>query len=377
MKNIVCSIIVVGYNSEQDLEACLESLFAQTLSPSFTNKETNSQAFEVVLVDNASEDGTAQLAARFQEKHGAVMRYVSLDKNLGFAAGNNVGAVESTADFLAFVNPDTIVHEGWLDGLLLPIMQNEQVGMTTSRILREDMPHLLNACGNDITWTGITVCRGLNEPAEAWNKADQVSAVSGASFAIRNQLFQQLGGFDESFFMYFEDTDLSNRVRMLGYQILYAPSSILRHKYIFKFSVQKLYYQERNRWLSLLKILRVRTLVVLLPGLLIGELMAWTYAAMHGMDHIRAKASGWKWIWQHRVEIMQQREATHALRKRLQLETNQQKFTAEPSDKALLRHWSPNLRFIGTMPDRPAKFLEQSMRPLLHGYGTLCQLLTA
>jgi len=394
MKNKICSIIIVGYNSAPDLDACLKSIFAQTLSSTLlssltakenVSKEVSAKSYEVILVDNASIDNTEQVAAQFMQKHGRAMRYIPLKKNIGFAAGNNVGAVETSTDYLIFVNPDTIVHAGWLDALLLPLVQDERVGMTTSRILHAGEPHLLNACGNDITWTGITVCRGLNEPADSRNETEQVSAVSGASFAMRAELFQQLNGFDERFFMYFEDTDLSNRVRMLGYQILYTPDSILRHKYIFKFSKQKLYYQERNRWLSLLKILRVRTLIILMPGLLIGELMAWAYAAMHGLDHLRAKATGWRWIWHHRAEIMQQREAVYALRQTHQLELTER--TATPhtsgytldhmSDKALIRHWSPNLRFVGTMPYLPAKLLEQSVRPLLQGYGTICRLLTA
>lgn len=368
MKEYACSIIIVGYNSAADLGPCLESVFAQRLA--LPERATN--AFEVILVDNASADETESVVAKFCNQHGERMRYLPLDKNVGFAAGNNVGAAQAMGEVVVLLNPDTIVNAGWLDALVQPFWHDEQVGMTTSRIVRADQPHLLNACGNDITWTGITVCRGIDEPMEAWTQMDQVAAVSGASFAIPTDLFDQLGGFDERFFMYYEDTDLSNRVRMLGYKILYTPDSIVRHKYVFKFSAQKAYYQERNRWISLLKILRFRTLMVLLPGLLIGELMAWTYAAMSGFEHVWAKAQGWQWIWQHRAELLREREAAHTLRKQVATETD-----ADASDRALIQHWSPNLRFTGTMPDLPAKLLEGCMQPLLRGYGMVCRLLTA
>lgn len=369
MKKQACSIIIVGYNSAQDLILCLEGVFTQTLSPTLVTA-LGSKEYEVILVDNASVDETEQIAGWYKEKHGPRLRYIPLDKNMGFAAGNNVGASEAVGEYLVFVNPDTIVHAGWLDALLQPLANDACIGMTTSRILRADQPHLLNACGNDITWTGITVCRGIDESANARNKVEQVSAVSGASFAMTKALFHQLDGFDERFFMYYEDTDLSSRVRMLGYQILYVPDSVLRHKYTFKFSAQKAYYQERNRWISLLKILRFRTLIILLPGLLVGELMAWTFAAMQGRDHVRAKVAGWRWIWQHRAEISQQREAIHQLRRTYHLESG-----ADTSDKALIRYWSPNLRFTNTMPDLLAKALERCVQPLLRGYGSVCRLL--
>ena len=342
-----CSVIVVSFNSAADLPLCLDHLLAQDYPD-----------FEILLVDNASSDETADVAATYGNR----VRYLPLETNAGFAGGNNAGASAATGDVLVFVNPDTAVYAGWLAELVRPLQPGQPVGMTTSRVVHLEQPHLVNTCGNDITWTGLTVCRGLNQPIEQWNTPGEVAAVSGASFAISKALFDTLGGFDERFFLYYEDTDLSLRVRLAGYQILYVPGSLVAHRYLFKFSPQKAYFQERNRWLALFKTLRLSTLLLLLPGLLLGEAMAWSYAAMRGGGHVQKKAQGWRWLWQHRTQIWQTRQETAALRR--------------VPDSALLGHWSPRLRFAGTVPDGVAVVLERSTYSLLRVYGAFCRLVT-
>ncbi|MBV7330770.1 glycosyltransferase family 2 protein [Chloroflexi bacterium TSY] len=341
-----CSVIIVGYNSASDLPTCLQHLIAQAYPD-----------FEIILVDNASIDETEIIAKEYQ----CSIRYLRLNKNIGFAAGNNAGAAIANGDILVFLNPDTQPQPGWLAELVRPLCQEPNIGMTTSRVLLADRPNLINACGNDITWTGITVCRGLEDVATNWETSSDVAAVSGASFAIPRVLFKELGGFDTSFFLYFEDTDLSLRTQLMGYRLLYVSSSIVTHRYRFKFSPQKAYYQERNRWLALFKTLRVPTLLILLPGLLLGEVMAWVYAATQGPAHLKAKFRSWSWLWHHRQKIQAQRRKTNAQRR--------------VHDRAILRHWSPHLRFAGTMPDLPAQILEHTTAILLKGYGRLCQRL--
>ncbi|MCB9149493.1 MAG: glycosyltransferase family 2 protein [Caldilineaceae bacterium] len=338
-----CSVIIVGYNSAADLRPLLAMLTAR-LEPDV----------ELILVDNASTDETAQVAADYAPQ----VRYEKLAQNIGFAGGNNAGAALARGDILIFLNPDTMPHAGWLNELVRPLLEKE-VGMSTARIIHARRPHLINTCGNDITWTGLTVCRGLDQPVDLWDTPDEVAAVSGACFAIRRSLFKELNGFDERFFLYYEDTDLSLRVRLAGYRIVYAPRAVVAHRYVFKFSAQKAYYQERNRWLALLKTLRWPTLLLLLPGLLLGELMAWCYAGLNGRDHVRAKARGWRWLCRNHALIRQARRETFAQRR--------------TSDAALLRHWSPTLRFTGTVPDTVAYVLEGAAYWLLRAYGGFCR----
>ena len=103
-----------------------------------------------------------------------------------------------------------------------------------------DHPDRINACGNDVTFTGLTFCRGLDQPVAEYTSVERVAAVSGAAFVIRRKVLDEIGPFDESFFVYFEDTDLSLRALLAGHDCLVVPQAIVRHQYIFKLSPQVL-----------------------------------------------------------------------------------------------------------------------------------------
>lgn len=339
-----CTIIIVGYNSAHHLARCLDQLVDRVPA-----------ACEIIVVDNASHDETVALLARWADR----VRCLPLAENRGFAGGNNAGAALATGEFLVFLNPDTVPQPGWLDALLRPLEQDASIGMTTAQLVLSEQPHLINACGNDITWTGLTVCRGLHQPASAWAQPADVAAVSGAAFAIRRTLFEQVGGFDDAYFIYYEDTDLSLRVQLAGYRIVYVPEAVVGHQYRFKFSPQKAYYQERNRWLTMFKTLRLRTLLLLLPGLLLGEVMAWVYAALHGPAHVRAKMQSWQWLWRHRAAVRAKRREIAAWRR--------------ISDRQLVSHWSARLRFTGAVAGGPARWLEALAFVLLSAYGAFCR----
>lgn len=109
---------------------------------------------------------------------------------------------------------------------------------------------LVNACGNEMHYTGITSCRGLGMPTEAFTGLHEVPLVSGAAFIARRGLLNNLGQFDELFFMYHEDTDVSLRARSRGHRILCAASAVVTHHYELQMSPTKFYYLERNRLLT-------------------------------------------------------------------------------------------------------------------------------
>lgn len=346
MPSTRCTVVITAYNAASDLPTCLDGLLAQ-----------NYPDIEVVLVDNASEDSTPQVAVHYGQR----VRYVRLDVNRGVPGGYNAGAAVATGEILVFINADTLPQPGWLAALVHPLLQDGRIGISTSRILLFDAPDLVNTCGNDITWTGLTVCRGLGQPARKWQVAGEVAAASGVSLAIRRSLFETLGGFDETYGFYYEDTDLSLRAQLAGYRVWYAPDSMILHRYTFKFSPQKAFNLERNRWLAMLKVLRFPTLLLLLPGLALGEAMAWVYSGLQGRAHLRAKLESWRWLWSNRQTVLALRQATQAQRK--------------ASDRELLRLWSPQLHFTGTVSATWARFLERLTQPILRGYGALCRAL--
>ncbi len=296
--SLLASIIVVSYNSRKDLDRCLSSL-----------KVTLPERCEVIVVDNASADGSAGLVA---ERFPWVC-LVPLSHNEGFAAANNRGVELAQGRYVVALNPDTEVAPGWLTALLEPLVEVQNVrrendesseahrrpvGMTTARILMMNAPTRVNTCGNTMHLTGITLCRGIRSMSDAAELAivSDVSAVSGACFAMPKHLWQLLGGLDTDFFTYLEDTDLSLRSRLAGYRCVYTPKSVVYHSYTGTFSARKFYYLERNRVLMLLKCLRGSTLLFLLPVLGIAEFMTWGYALRNGPAHIYSKLRAYGWL---------------------------------------------------------------------------------
>jgi Predicted glycosyltransferases len=134
---------------------------------------------------------------------------------------------------------------------------------------------------------------------------------------MRREVYRpESGGFDEHFQMYYEDLDLSWRARLAGYDIVYVPKSVVYHKYNLSLSGQKLFRVERNRYLVLMKHLRVQTLLLLLPALLLTELLVWVWAANSGMKSLRKKANSWMWLVSHRNSINETSRSVQALRER-------------------------------------------------------------
>lgn len=281
------SVIVVTYNSIQDLEHCLPALKRQT-TPA-----------EVVVVDSDSPDGTADWVAT----HHPDLRLIRAGANLGYAGGNNLGFSLTDSPLLAVLNPDTEPTPTWLEELIQAQERNPAAGLLTSSIRLHHRPDHINACGNELHVTGIAFCRGLNEPAAAHAVQRPVAAVSGAAFLARRAVLEELHGFDPEFFTYLEDTDLSIRCRLAGHEVLYVPQSVVLHRYVNHQTPRKLYYLERNRLLLLFKDLRPATLALMAPVLLLGEVQAWTYALLRGLPYLRAKAHSYRWVWSRRRHI--------------------------------------------------------------------------
>ena len=277
------TVVIVGFNSRPWLERGLPALL-DSLGPDDG----------VVVVDNASTDGTTDFLA---ERHPSV-RAIAAPSNAGFGAGSNPGARAADSEFLVFLNPDTEVERGWLEPLLDALAADE-VALATSQIVLMDDPNRLNALGNRVHYCGLALCNGLGRPvgerAEILDAGGEVAAVSGAAFAVRREVFDALGGFDEEYFLYVEDTDLSLRARLAGHRIVCATASVVRHDYRLRVGPDKIFLQERNRYRTLLKTYRAGTLVLLAPALLLTEIVGWAFVALrdrgNAANKLRAYAS--------------------------------------------------------------------------------------
>jgi len=214
-------LVTLSWNRKEDTLACLASVMAMDPPPS-----------HLILVDNASADGTPQaVAERFPQ-----VQLLINSENLGFAAGANVGlreALNGGAGYVLLINNDTVVAPDLLAALLAVAEGDPQVGVVAPKIYYDDPP-------DRVWYAGIMRRRwlpGLAFPgygrrdALRYDRLRDVDYVTGCGLLVRAGVLRQVGLFDEiAFFMYHEDLDLSERVRRAGYRIVYAPQAHMWHK---------------------------------------------------------------------------------------------------------------------------------------------------
>lgn len=208
------SIIIVNWNSGEQLFSCLSSLDC------FENKE-------IVVVDNASFDGSEK---SIEEMSGVTL--IRSSQNLGFGKACNLGAKHAKAEYLLFLNPDAVVYPGTLDKVLsfMENSANKNVGVCGVQLIDESgdvsrsctrFPSAIDSVRHAIGIDRLFPRLGHFMAYWSHDKTQEVDHVIGAFYFVRRRLFETLGGFDERFFVYLEDLDLSLRIRRAGWKIMY------------------------------------------------------------------------------------------------------------------------------------------------------------
>ena len=214
---MIASVIIPNYNGLRFLAPCLDALRAQTYPRELT---------EVILVDDAStDDSVAFVQANYPE-----VKIVRLARNSGLAAGCNAGAAAARGDLLVMLNNDTEVEPGWLAALVETAVAHPQAGAIASKMLLFDRRDTLHNAGDLMGADGIPRNRGVWEVDSGQYDADvAVFGGCGGGVAYRREAWAQAGGFDERLFMYLEDADLAWRLRLLGWEAVFAPQARLYH----------------------------------------------------------------------------------------------------------------------------------------------------
>jgi GT2 family glycosyltransferase len=249
------SIIVLSWNSYDVTRDCLLSL-----------RKIDYPAFEVVLVDNGSVDGSGKkLAQDFPE-----VKVILNDKNLGFTGGNNVGMRDVLArgtDYLLLLNNDTIVAPNFLTELVHVAESDERISMVNPKIYYfEPADKIWYAGGEYVPWKTFPVHFGLRESdVGSYDQTKEVSFVSGCALLVKAEVVQKVGLLDEIFFMGYEDVDWSVRAVRAGYKAMYAPASVVWHRdsYVTKQSMgfaRRDFYNMRNAVLCARKYLPLHQL---------------------------------------------------------------------------------------------------------------------
>ena len=243
MTTPIVSAIVVNYNGGDMLQDALGSLLAQTWP-----------GLEVILVDNASTDGSLESA---QRRFGDRIVTVRNTRNLGFAGGNNVGFAAAKGDWIFLLNPDAVCDPGVIAELMRFAADRPDVGQLACRVVRADQPNFFDSVGLLLYPDGVARSRGWQEKDQGqYDRAEEVLAPHGCACALRKTMLDEIGVFDEDFFCYFEDLDLGVRGQLAGWKCWYVPDARVRHvksATAGNYSVFKAYHVERNRLYCLWK----------------------------------------------------------------------------------------------------------------------------
>jgi len=235
-------IILLNWNRWRDTAECVESCRRLTYP-----------GFRIVIVDNGSNDGSeAMLRKRCPEAE-----IIQTGANLGFAGGNNIGiryALDHGADYVWLLNNDTIVDAGALTALVEAAESDTRVGMAGSKIVCYDNPQRLWYAGAvlDAVRPYLPYHRGIGEEDRGqYDAPGETGYITGCSLLARRQMIEEAGLLDDDMFLYFEDVDWSARARQAGWRLMFAPSSVVRHKESMSAggaaSPTVMYYTARNR----------------------------------------------------------------------------------------------------------------------------------
>jgi N-acetylglucosaminyl-diphospho-decaprenol L-rhamnosyltransferase len=292
------AVVVVCHDSADTVGPTLEALAPQ-LGPDD----------EVVVVDNASSDATPAAVRAVAP----AARVIETGANLGFAAGCHTGVRASRAPLLLLLNPDAIPAQGCLDALRECAGQEPGWGAWQALIT---MPggEFVNTAGNVVHYLGFGWAGDCGRPVSATNvRRHDVGFGSGAALVVRRTAWNAVGGFDERYFMYGEDLDLSLRLRLAGWGIGIAPAARVAHDYAFAKGDYKWFYLERNRWWTLIGAYPARLLALLAPALLAFEVALLVAAWRQGW--LRAKLRAQAAVLRTLPAMLRRRRTVQATRR--------------------------------------------------------------
>lgn len=217
-KTVTLSIIILTYNSAGSIKECLDAIFKKIPPNS-----------EVIVVDNNSEDETIKLLKEYP-----LVKLILNDENRGFASGCNLGAKYAVGEYLLFLNPDTKVKDEAISKMLDLIKGDDSIGLVAPQLTTDGKVQSsirkLPTIGGVIKEYLLGKKHAYSEYYVDTKHPVEVEAVYGAAMMLNKQVFEQIKGFNEKYFLYYEDLDLCKKVRSLGLKIIYLPTAQIAHR---------------------------------------------------------------------------------------------------------------------------------------------------
>jgi len=297
------SIVILNYNGKDFVEQCLKSV----LNADYPN-------FEVILVDNASTDGSPKLVKKVFGSDPR-LKVIQNNKNLGFAEGNNIGVKIAKGDYIVFLNNDTEVDPDWIEELVGGIKSDSTIGIAQSKLLSLSNRKTIDCTGGFIDHYGWSHRRGEGkEDRQQCNRVDEIFYAVGAAMAIKRDVLSKTGVFDSRYFIYFEDVDLCWRVWLSGYRVVFVPTSIVFHMVrgtMKRQPVRTIFLSCKNNITTLLKNYELQNVAKYLPVNLIFICIVATFCLLKNEINITLaylKAILWnllnlKHIWVERLRV--------------------------------------------------------------------------
>ena len=246
------SIIILNYNGKELIEDCLSSL---------AKLDYPRDRLEILMIDNGSSDDSIA----YIEQCFPYVKNIKNPENYGFAKGCNIGAKNATGEYIALLNNDMRVEKKWLKELILPLMKDNKIGITTSKILNWDGTRI-DFAGAALSFCGFGYKKGDGKEDYGYAKTEYCLFPSGGSMVISKDLFWKLHGFDDDYFAYFEDIDLGWRTWVYGYSVLFVPQSVVYHKISQtqkKANVKHIYLLEKNALCTIFKNYELKNVIPL------------------------------------------------------------------------------------------------------------------
>ena len=263
-------IILVNYKdyASKFLIECRDSL---------RSLDYHKELYKIYIADNCSSQQTRDYLAKIYPEAIVIPR---LDGN--YSAANNAGVAQAKQDncsYFVIANMDTKVDKNWLTELVKAVESDDSVGIAQSKILlypkteKEKNWPKINSLGNFIHYLGFGFANGYNQPDREIIGLPEIKGyASGSSFIIKKEVYDKIIGYDEEYYMYHDDMEMSWKTKLAGYKIILAPKSIIFHKYEFSRSILMVYYMERNRYLVMFHCYHWLTIIFLLPCMIFLEI---------------------------------------------------------------------------------------------------------
>jgi GT2 family glycosyltransferase len=277
MTQPLVSIIILNYNAGQILLDCFESVI-----------KTNYDNFEIIIVDNASEDKSYRKCKEKFER----TRIIENEKNLGYCEGNNIGIREAKGDYIVILNPDTIVEPNCIREL---IFAHEKLGegLYQPKILSLNEKQVLQSTGNMIHVFGFGFAKDKGrKDEEVGEEIKKIGYASGTCLFTSKSVLEKVGLLDSFLFLYHDDLDLGWRASQIGINSYYVPKSKIYHveSYSLKWSAKKFYWLERNRKYCLLTHYSKDTYAKIHSSLCLVDFFVWFFYISKGFLGAKIKA---------------------------------------------------------------------------------------